>query len=137
MHIEDWNDEFLSQFDPQTYVENLKRGHINAPMLYLQSHVGLCYWPTRSGRMHRAFLGCEDKMKRLERLCHQNGMAVIAYYSLIYNNWAHEKSPGLAHRRFGGAGYPLRWRALWAMLPKQHGIPRFHRNADSRIVRVL
>ncbi len=93
MHIEDWNDEFLSQFDPQTYVENLKRGHINAPMLYLQSHVGLCYWPTRSGRMHRAFLGCEDKMKRLERLCHQNGMAVIAYYSLIYNNWAHENHP--------------------------------------------
>ena len=34
MHIEDWNEEFLSQFDPETYVENLKRGHINAPMLY-------------------------------------------------------------------------------------------------------
>ena len=93
MHIEDWNEEFLSQFDPETYVENLKRGHINAPMLYLQSHVGLCYWPTRSGKMHNAFIGCEDKMKRVEQLCHQNGMAVIAYYSLIYNNWAHEKHP--------------------------------------------
>ncbi len=93
MHIDDWNEEFLSKFDPEDYVENLKIGHINAPMLYLQSHVGLCYWPTKSGKMHNAFVGCEDKMKRLEQLCHENGMNVIAYYSLIYNNWAHEHHP--------------------------------------------
>lgn len=93
MHIEDWNDEFLSKFDPEEYVEHLKIGHINAPMLYLQSHVGLCYWPTKSGKMHNALIGCEDKMKRVERLCHANGMDVIAYYSLIYNNWAHEHHP--------------------------------------------
>ncbi len=93
MHIDDWNEEFLSQFDPEQYVALLERGNINAPMLYLQSHVGLCYWPTKSGKMHAAFIGCEDKMKRLERLCHEKGMAVIAYYSLIYNNWAHEHHP--------------------------------------------
>lgn len=112
MHIDDWSEEFLSKFDPDTYVENLRRGHINAPMLYLQSHVGLCYWPTKSGKMHAALTGCEDKMKRLEQLCHQNGMAVIAYYSLIYNNWAHEHHPDWRivdingrDTRFGGARY--------------------------------
>ena len=52
MHIEDWSEEFLSGLDPEEYVENLKIGRINAPMLYLQSHVGLCYWPTKSGKMH-------------------------------------------------------------------------------------
>jgi len=93
MHIEDWNPEFLSQFDPEEYVENLKRANINAPMLYLQSHVGLCYWPTQSGKMHSAFAGRPDSMRRVEQLCHQNGMSVIAYYSLIYNNWAHQHHP--------------------------------------------
>lgn len=112
MHIEDWNEEFLSKFDPETYVENLKIGRIGAPMLYLQSHVGLCYWPTKSGKMHNAFRGREDMMKRVERLCHQNGMDVIAYYSLIYNNWAFEQHPewrivDAAGRdtRFGGGRY--------------------------------
>lgn len=93
MHIEEWNDEFLSKFDPDEYVRLLKLGNIGAPMLYLQSHVGLCYWPTKSGKMHNAFVGKEDAMKQVERKCHEAGMNVIAYYSLIYNNWAHEHHP--------------------------------------------
>ena len=52
MHIDDWNAEFLSKFDPKTYVENLKLAKIKSAMIYLQSHVGLCYWPTASGKMH-------------------------------------------------------------------------------------
>ncbi len=42
--------------------------------------------------MHRGFTGREDAMKQVERKCHEAGMNVIAYYSLIYN-WAHEKHP--------------------------------------------
>ncbi len=42
MHIEDWDEEFLSKFDPDEYVRLLKLGNIGAPMLYFQSHVGLC-----------------------------------------------------------------------------------------------
>ena len=110
MHIDDWNETFLSKFDPKAYVEHLKAGHIRAPMLYLQSHVGLCYWPTRSGKMHNGFIGREDAMKQVERLCHENGMDVIAYYSLVYNNWLYEKHPewrmvdinGAATRDHGG-----------------------------------
>jgi hypothetical protein len=47
MHIEDWNDEFLSRFSPEDYVANLKKAHIQSPMIYIQSHVGHCYWPQR------------------------------------------------------------------------------------------
>lgn len=85
MHIPDWNDKFLKQFDPDIYFQALKRANINAPMIYVQSHTGLCNWPTKSGRMHRAFTGCEDKMRRLFELCNSDGMSVILYYSLIYN----------------------------------------------------
>ena len=28
MHIEDWNDAFLSEFDPNEYFENLKRARM-------------------------------------------------------------------------------------------------------------
>ena len=52
MHIDDWDESFLSRFFPEHYVNNLKIAHINYAMLYLQSHAGLCYWPTKTGVMH-------------------------------------------------------------------------------------
>ena len=62
-------------------------------MLYFQSHVGLCYYPTKSGKMHNGFIGKEDAMKRLAEMCRANGITVTGYYSLIFNNWAHDEHP--------------------------------------------
>ena len=93
MHIDDWDPEFLSKFSPETYVENLKRAKINNAMLYFQSHVGLCYWPTKSGKMHSGFVGKEDAMRRTVELCHENGIAVTAYYSLIYDTYQNDLHP--------------------------------------------
>lgn len=87
MHIEDWNEAFLSEFSPETYVEKLKRAHIEVPMIYLQSHVGHCYWPTKTGHMHSALRGREDMIRRLVGLCHAEGMHPVGYYSLIYNTY--------------------------------------------------
>ena len=111
MHIEDWDESFLSKFDPEAYVANLKRAHIQAPMIYLQSHVGHCYWPTETGHMHSAFRGREDMMKRLVDLCHSEGMYVVGYYSLIYNTVEEDNHPewrivshddGTSSRQCGG-----------------------------------
>lgn len=93
MHIDDWDPAFLSEFDPDTYVECLKAAKIQNAMLYFQSHVGLCYYPTRSGKMHRALVGREDAMRRLADLCHENGITVTGYYSLIYNTVEHDRHP--------------------------------------------
>ncbi|MBQ2757883.1 MAG: alpha-L-fucosidase [Clostridia bacterium] len=93
MHVDDWDESFLSRFSPEEYVENLKTAKIQNAMLYLQSHVGLCYYPTDVGVMHRAFRGREDMMKRTEALCHQNGIAVTGYYSLNYNTAEHDRHP--------------------------------------------
>lgn len=93
MHIDEWKDEFLSQFNENEYFKILKAGDIRSPMLYIQSHVGVCYWPTKSGHMHKAFEGREDAVRRLFELCKEDGMDVIAYYSLIYNNWAYKEYP--------------------------------------------
>jgi len=93
MHIDDWDDSFLSEFSPEAYVENLKKAKINYAMIYLQSHVGLCYFPTRVGTMHRSFSDNPSKMKHLVDLCHENGIKVVGYYSLIYNTVEHDKHP--------------------------------------------
>ena len=89
MHIEDWNEDFMSEFDPVAYCENLKRAKIKSAMIYFQSHVGYCYYPTKTGKMHSALIGKEDAVKRLVDLCHENDIDVIGYYSLIYNT--HER----------------------------------------------
>lgn len=93
MHIEDWDDAFLSKYDPEHYFEQLKKAHIDAAMIYVQSHVGLCYWPTKTGVMHKAFVGKEDQVKRLFDLCNTNGIKTILYYSEIYNNREFERHP--------------------------------------------
>ena len=93
MHISDWSDEFLSKFSPEKYLENLKLAKVESAMIYFQSHVGLCYWPTKSGKMHNAFQGRENMMQELCNMCRAEGIKVIGYYSLIYNNWAHDHYP--------------------------------------------
>ncbi|AEF82471.1 alpha-L-fucosidase [Leadbettera azotonutricia] len=110
MHIEDWDKTFLSEFDPEVYFKALKEAKISAAMIYVQSHVGLCYWPTESGVMHKGFIGKEDAMKRLFNLCHDDGINTILYYSIIYNNRAYELHPkwrmidgkGRGSRDYGG-----------------------------------
>ena len=61
-------------------------------MIYLQSHTGLCNRKTESGKTHRAFIN-DNKIKTLIDLCHKNSIDVIAYYSLIYNNYAYDCHP--------------------------------------------
>ena len=112
MHIADWDDRFLSEFSPEEYVANLERAKIKSAMIYFQSHVGLCYYPTESGQMHRALIGREDMIRRVVELCHEKGIAVTGYYSLVYNTVEHDRHPewrllranGMSHRASGADG---------------------------------
>ena len=85
MHIEDWDKSFLSEFDPDNYVEQVKKAQVDAVMIYVQSHTGLCNWPTKSGVMHRSFVGHEDRIRRVFDLCHTAHLPTILYYSVIFN----------------------------------------------------
>ncbi len=109
MHIEDWDECFLSEFSPETYVENLKTAEVNYAMVYLQSHVGLCYFPTAVGETHAAVQKDPEMLRHVVDLCHENGIAVCGYYSLLYNTKEHDKHPewrmknknGLSNRESG------------------------------------
>lgn len=93
MHIDEWNKEFLSRFEPDAYFQYLMDAKVDSAMLYLQSHIGLCYFPTKSGKMHNAFKDREDAMRRLAEKCRENGIAVVGYYSLIFNTYEEERHP--------------------------------------------
>ncbi len=93
MHINDWSEEFLSQFSVDDYYKYLKTCEVDGVMLYLQSHVGLCHYPTKVGVMHKAFRGREDMMRQLVDKCRAGGIPVVGYYSLIFNTAEEERHP--------------------------------------------
>lgn len=93
MHIHDWNSDFLSELDADKYYEYLKTAHVDAAMIHLQSHVGLCYFPTKSGKMHKALVGREDTIRRLIDKCRADGISIVGYYSLIYNTVEEDRHP--------------------------------------------
>ena len=59
MHIPDWDAAFLAKYNPQDLIALYQRARLSSVMFYCQSHVGLCYWPTRSGLMHAGLRGRE------------------------------------------------------------------------------
>ena len=93
MHIHDEDDRFLSLFSAEEYYANLVKANIQSPMIYLQSHTGLCNYPTETARTHKRFLTGENQIKKLIKMCKDGGMKVVGYYSLIFNNWAAENHP--------------------------------------------
>ncbi len=101
MHITDYNDEFFTKFDPDEFLRLYKTAKIQAPMIYLQSHTGLCNYKTQSARAHKQFEN-SNKIKELIVKCKAAGMKVVGYYSIIYNNWAEENHPEWAMREPNG-----------------------------------
>jgi hypothetical protein len=92
MHISDWDESFLSEFDARKYVEMLTLSQVQSAVIYAHSHVGLCYFPTKVGLMHPGLKGRNVLAETID-LCHQKGISVVVYYSLIFDTWAYRHHP--------------------------------------------
>jgi Hypothetical glycosyl hydrolase 6/Beta-galactosidase trimerisation domain len=92
MHITDHDPRFLTEFDADRYVDMLVRSQVQSTVLYAHSHVGLCYFHTKVGPMHKGLHGRDIFGEVVER-CRQHGIAVVGYYSLIYDTWAYRNNP--------------------------------------------
>ena len=92
MHITQDDDSFMSKFDAQTYVEMLMRSQSQSAVVYAHSHVGYCYFPSKVGPMHKGLNG-RDIFSEVVDLCHENGIAVVAYLSLIFDTWVYRNHP--------------------------------------------
>ena len=92
MHITDWNEKFLSEFNPENYVEMLRLAQVKSAVVCAQSHVGLSNFPTKVGRTHNGMKG-KDHLRRVIELCHQSGIGVQLYFSVIFDRWAYDNHP--------------------------------------------
>jgi hypothetical protein len=92
MHIPDWDERFLSEFDARKYADMLVRSRAQSIVAYAHSHVGLFLYPTRVGRQHRGLKG-RNTLGEIIDACHARHIAVVIYVSLIFDRWAADQHP--------------------------------------------
>ncbi|MEG2393421.1 MAG: alpha-L-fucosidase, partial [Ruthenibacterium sp.] len=95
MHLSDARpEEYLSKLDVADFVKTMRDAHVTNVVVKAKSHVGLHYWPCKHGRMHESLRRRGlDYVGEMIRECHQNDIAVIVYYSQIYDNYAYDEHP--------------------------------------------
>jgi hypothetical protein len=107
MHIADWDDRFMSRFDPVRYADLMALGSAQSAVLYAHSHAGNCYYPTKVGHAHRGLKGRDIFGETLTEL-HRRGIHVVAYISLVYDTQTYDAHPDwrvlLADGTEAGAG---------------------------------
>ena len=104
MHIPDWDPAFLSRYDPAAIARQFTRANLTGAMLYCKSHAGLCYWPSKAGKMHTGIGGRDFVGAMLAELRSRN-IAACAYYSIVFDNWAVETHPDWRQRTINGADF--------------------------------
>ena len=57
MHIDDWNETFLSKINAKEYVDALAEAGFQSAMVKAKPHTGLCYYQPSVGRMHKGLKG--------------------------------------------------------------------------------
>ena len=104
MHIPDWDEKFLSQFDAEEYVQRLVTSRAQSIVCYAQSHVGLFNYPTRVGQQHRGLKG-RNIVQEMIKGCHAHNIAVVLYTSLIHDRWAFDQHPEWRMEKHDGTQY--------------------------------
>lgn len=92
IHIPEWDERFLSRFDPIAFADACADSGAEVAVVFCNTHSGECFWPTSSGKMHERLAGVDAVGAQVERL-RDRGLAVCAYYSFIFNNWAYTEHP--------------------------------------------
>ena len=49
MHIPDWDQQFLSEYEPEKVADLYVSANISGALFYCKSHMGLNYWPAPVG----------------------------------------------------------------------------------------
>lgn len=83
-HIDDWNPEFLSRFDPEEYARLCEESGATAATFMANTHSGLVNWPSKLGApMHRAFVG-RDMLRETIDALHARGLDAVVYYVFVF-----------------------------------------------------
>ncbi len=91
MHIPDWDDAFLSRFDPDQYVEAVLRSGADAAYFYASSCVGLANFPSKTIPQHRG-LRASDAVGEVIRRLHNSGIRSVIYVN-VWSKVAYDRHP--------------------------------------------
>ncbi len=110
MHITEDNPRFMTQFDPQRFVDLMLEARLQSVVLYAHSHVGSCFYPSLIAPVHAGPDG-RDIFGETVELCHANDIAVVGYMSLIYDTLTWRKRPDwrITHSDYLGHSNPGRY----------------------------
>ena len=87
MHIPDWDDAFLSEYEPSAIADQYAKAGVQGALIYAKSHVGLNYWPSPVGGVHRAARNRDLVAESLAAFA-GHGIRPALYHSLVFDNWA-------------------------------------------------
>ena len=91
MHISDMSDDLLNRFDPKAYADNMKTAKVDASEFYTGNCLGISFFPTSCGHMHRGLKGRDITALTLGELSKKN-LNVIVYFN-IWCRWGFDHHP--------------------------------------------
>lgn len=100
-HITEHDPSFMTKFDPSNYVAMVKRGGIEASMVYACDHNGNCYYPTKVGHQHKNLNG-RDIFGETVKLLRAEGIVPVAYTTVIFHNHSAQQHPDWRMEAFDG-----------------------------------
>jgi hypothetical protein len=78
-----------AEFDPRTFAETVKMGHVDSMTIFAKCHHGFSYYPTKVGTMH-PHLAFDLMGQQIEAL-HSVGVRAPIYVSLMWDDLAGEQ----------------------------------------------
>lgn len=92
LHIPDWDQDFLSRYDPEISADLYAKAGVTSEVFMAHSHVGLCLWPTKAGKMHACLRG-RDILREQVQAVRKRNIRICVYYSVHVNDWAFLEHP--------------------------------------------
>ena len=92
MHIPDWDAAFLADYEPERLADLYSSNNVSAVLFYCKSCMGLNYWASPIGGVHRAAKN-RDLVGEMLAALRERGIATAAYTTVILDNWATEHHP--------------------------------------------
>lgn len=102
MHINDSDPKYMSLYDPEKYADNLVDAKVDTAIVYAGNCLGICFWPTREGHMHKSLNG-RDILGETIQACRNRGLNVNVYFN-IWSRWAYDNHPEWRYLDFKGRG---------------------------------
>ncbi len=101
-------------FDIEEFVQTLKNASVNSITVFAKGHHGMSYYPTKIGKTHPSLK--KDLLGLICDTCHREGINVVAYISVKWDEYIAEKHPEFLQVSPQGCFYtsPLegRWKQI-------------------------